>query len=64
MDKPFKGVPRNLAGRLHGAISAHEAVRQGIATHVEKEHAKRQAAYHAKEQAASLAKPLTPPRNA
>lgn len=64
MDNPFKGVPLNMAERLRRAISAHEAVRQGIATHVEKEHAKRQAAYHKQEQDASLAKPLTPPRHA
>lgn len=63
MDNPLRGVPRNLDARIRKVISAHEAVRIGIATHVEKEHAKRQDEHHRKEQDANLSRPLTPSRH-
>ena len=42
MDSMFHGTSPKMIQRLHGAVSAHRAVMEGIATHVQKEHAARQ----------------------
>lgn len=38
-----KHHPMNPMAHLRNAVSAHRAVQEGIATHAEKEHAKREA---------------------
>lgn len=60
MKDEFKGVPLQVAAELKRAATAHEAVRKGIATHVEKERVKREAALHARRQHDELSAPLTP----
>lgn len=49
-----KPVYVDMKASLHRVTSAHKAVVAGIATHIEKEHAKRQAAYHKMEEQAKL----------
>lgn len=41
MSHPFKRRPVNLISHLHKTVTAHQAVHEGIATHAEKEHARR-----------------------
>ena len=46
--KPALTLPSyvDMAGHLRNAISAHQAVHEGIATHAEKEKARREQANH------------------
>lgn len=60
MKDEFKGVPLNVIDRLRRAATAHQAVSEGIATHVEKERVRREAELHAKRQHDELSAPLTP----
>lgn len=60
MKPEFKGVPLQVAERLHRAATAHQAVSEGIATHVEKERVRREAELHARQQRDELSAPLTP----
>jgi hypothetical protein len=54
MSKLPKPTYQNLETAMRGVISAHVAVAKGIATHAEKEQARRQAAYHKAESELAL----------
>lgn len=61
MPTQYTGLQKSALELLRAAISAHEAVRQGIATHAEKHHAARQAELNAMRERAELSQPLKAP---
>lgn len=60
MKPEFKGVPLQVTNHLREAVTAHQAVAEGIATHVERERVKREDVLRARKQHDELSKPLTP----
>ncbi len=46
MENPAPAPYINLHDQMAKVVSAHQAVMEGIATHAEKEQARRQEAYH------------------
>lgn len=53
-----RAITPSIADALRKAVSAHMAVRKGIATHAEKKRAEREAARNAKASRDKLAAPL------